>query len=170
MSSQTVCVCVWGGDLKRQKCFPVPCSTLPYNHSMEICPIWKYGARSADAETPPGLLGQKQEQESLGHQNQNRQIYQLKAISCVCFPVVFLFQSWGAVCLLRVAIWFEKSYVCTESGYIIPTGGNLRECMFFITSCEKLCCKHRSASKWSCLPSFAPSITGSANQKDRLVF
>ena len=23
---------------------------------------------------------------------------------CVCFPVVFLFQSWGAVCLLRVAI------------------------------------------------------------------
>ena len=84
--------------------------------------IWRQVSRRRN---PPGLLGQKQEQESFGHQNQNRQIYQLKAISCVCFPVVFLFQSWGAVCLLRVAIWFEKSYVCTESGYIIPTGGEL---------------------------------------------
>ena len=27
-------------------------STLPYNHSMEIFSIWKYGATSADTETP----------------------------------------------------------------------------------------------------------------------
>ena len=121
MSSQTVCVCVWGGDLKRQKCFPVPCSTLPYNHSMEICPIWKYGARSADAETPQDSWARSRSRNLLGTKTKTgRYISWRQSRVCVFsssfpFPIlggsVFAPRSnliWEKLCLHGIRIYYSN--------------------------------------------------------------
>ena len=174
MSSQTVCVCVWGGiwSSKNASLFHVP-------HCLTII-VWKsaqYGNMAPGQQTqkPPRTPGPEA---GAGicwtPKPKPADISAEGNLVCLCsssfpFPIlggsVFAPRSnliWEKLCLHGIRIYYSNW------GGTIPA--NLRECMFFITSCEKLCCKHRSASKWSCLPSFAPSITGSANQKDRLVF
>ena len=68
--------------------------SLPYNHSMEICSIWKCGAASAEVGAGVFRAGL-----DISSQNQNCQICQVRA-DFVFAPAIFLFQYGGAVFVL----------------------------------------------------------------------